>query len=291
MSEAKRSEVSEARRARGSSPSSSRSQLQRRGFTLIEVMVAVSILAIVTTLTWASFKQTFSTKSAIEAQAGRYRTVRIALERLARELSMVYVSQNEDTSQPERRTRLAARHHNDIDELLFSYFGHQRLYQDANEADTALVSYYAARDRDDSRKQNLMRRETRRLSNYKIDEQPGEADIVCDDVIRLKYDFWDARDKTWRDEWNTTSADGQPDRLPAKVRITLTVRDERGKEVPFQTEVRVAMAEPLNNQPKNLIATPPGMLPGVQPSGQPGQPGTSTASGFQPPPNGPGIRR
>ena len=65
-----------------------------RGFTLIEVMVAVSILAIVTTLTWASFKQTFNTKSAIEAQAGRYRTVRLALERMARELSMVYVSQN-----------------------------------------------------------------------------------------------------------------------------------------------------------------------------------------------------
>ena len=35
---------------------------------------------------------------------------------------------------------------------LFSYFGHQRLYADANEADTALVSYYAARDRDDARK-------------------------------------------------------------------------------------------------------------------------------------------
>lgn len=253
--------------------------MRRRGFTLIEVMVAVSILAIVTTLTWASFKQTFSTKSAIEAQAGRYRTVRIALERLARELSMVYVSQNEDTSQPERRTRLVARHHSDIDEVTFSYFGHQRLYQDANEADTALVAYYAGRDRDDSRKTNLMRRETRRLSNYKIDEQPGEADIVCDDVVKLKFDFYDARSdkKAWAEEWNTTSADGQPDRLPSKIRITLTVRDERGKEVPFQTEVRVAMSEPLNNQPKNVIATPPGLPPGLPPSGQPGGP---------PPPNG-----
>ena len=42
------------------------------------------------------------------------------------------------------------------------------------------------------------------------------------------------------------TADGQPDRLPSKVRITLTVRDERGKEVPFQTQARVFMQEPLN---------------------------------------------
>ena len=233
-----------------------------RGFTLIEVMVAVSILAIVTTLTWASFKQTFSTKSA-DRGAGRAAIARCgsALERMARELSMAYVSQNEDTSQPERRTRFVGKHHGDIDEVTFSYFGHQRLYHDANEADTALVSYYAARDRDDSRKTNLMRRETRRLSNLKIDEQPGEADIVCDDVVKLKLDYYDQRDKLWREEWLTTSLDGQPDRLPSKIRITLTVHDERGKEVPFQTEVRVAMTEPLNNQPKNLAVTGVGQPP------------------------------
>lgn len=264
--------------------------MRARGFTLIEVMVAVSILAIVTVLTWASFKQTFSTKSAIEAQAGRYRTVRLALERMAHELSMVYVSQNEDTSQPERRTRLVGKHHSDIDEVLFSYFGHQRLYQDANEADTALVYYYAGHDRDDSRKQNLMRRETRRLSYDKIDEQPGEADIVCDDVIKLKLDYWDQRDKVWRDEWVTTSLDGQPDRLPTKIRITLTVHDERGKEVPFQTEVRVAMQEPLNNQPKNLAVTGVGMPPALtqQPSGTtPAPSGQPTATSAQPPVSGP----
>jgi general secretion pathway protein J len=256
-----------------------------RGFTLIEVMVSVSILAIITVLTWASFKQTFATKSAIEAQAGRYRTVRLALERMAHELSMVYVSQDEDTSQPERRTRLVGKHHNDIDDVMFSYFGHQRLYQDANEADTALVAYYAARDRDDSRKTNLMRRETRRLSYYKIDEQPGEADIVCDDVIKLKLDYYDHRDKVWRDEWVTTALDGQPDRLPSKIRITLTVHDERGKEVPFQTEVRVAMSEPLNNQPRNLAVTGVGQAPALtqQPSGSTTTPsGSSTASAAAP---------
>jgi general secretion pathway protein J len=265
--------------------------MRTRGFTLVEVLVAMAILAMVTTLTWSSFRQSFATKSQIEAQAGRYRTVRLALDRIAREISMAYVSQDEDMSQPERRTRFVGKRHTDIDELLFSYFGHQRLYQDANECDTALIAYYSARDRGDSRKINLMRRETRRLSYYKIDDQAGQSDVVCDDVVRLKLDYWDTRDKTWRDEWTTTQADGQSNRLPGKVRITLTVHDERGVEVPFQTMVRIAMSEPLSNQPMDIIPTGMGQLPGVANnagSGGSGAGGSGGAPGF-PSPGGGGL--
>jgi general secretion pathway protein J len=219
-----------------------------RGFTLLEIMIACGILAMVTTLVWGSFKQTFHTKTAVEAQSGRYRTVRVALQRMSRELSMAYLSQNEDTNQAERRTLFQGKHSSQIDEVRFSYFGHQRLYQDANEADTAQVQYFGGRNRDDSRKVDLYRRETRRLQNYKPEDQPNEVDVVCDDIVSLKLDYWDVRDKQWREEWVTTSADGQPDRLPGRIRITLTVHDERGKEVPFSTEVRLAMQEPLQSR-------------------------------------------
>jgi general secretion pathway protein J len=219
-----------------------------RGFTLIEIMISVAILAMVTTLVWGSFKQTFKTKTAVEAQSSRYRTVRVGLQRLARELSMAYISQNEDTSQPERRTLFVGKHSMGGDNVRFSYFGHQRLYQDANEADTAQVEYFTARNPDDSRKTDLLRRETRRLANYKPTDQPNEVDVVTDDIVSFKLDYWDQRDKQWREEWVTNSADGQPDRLPGRIRITLTVHDERGKEVPFSTEVRVPMQEPLQSR-------------------------------------------
>jgi general secretion pathway protein J len=245
--------------------------MNRRGFTLVEIMIAVAILAIVTTLTWGSFKSSFRTKSQIEAQSGRYRTVRIALERMAREISMAFLSQNEDTSQPERRTLFMGKRHTSIDELRFSYLGHQRLYQDANEADSAQVMYYEGRDRQDSRKINLLRREMRRLSYLKPEEAPGETDIVCDDVVTLRLDYWDPRDKQWRNEWVTTSADGQPDRLPSRVKITLTVRDERGQEVPFVTESRIAMQEPLNLKAVDVQVAG---VPQPSPSGSP-KPGTT----------------
>ena len=70
-----------------------------RGFTLVEIMVAVGILAMAAVMVTGTMRNTFRTKSAIEANAGRYRTVRLALERMAREISMAYLSQNEDAFQ------------------------------------------------------------------------------------------------------------------------------------------------------------------------------------------------
>jgi general secretion pathway protein J len=240
---------------------------RERGFTLLEMMIAVAIIAMITTLTYGAMTSTFKTKSAIEAQSGRYRTVRLAMERMARELSMAYLSQNEDTSLIERRTFFIGKSHTDIDELRFSYFGHQRLYQDAPEADSAQVLYYPQREPDKSDRQDLMRREVRRLGNVKPEDAPGESDIVCDDIISLKFRYYDLLNKTWREEWNTTSSDGQPDRLPTRVSITLTVHDERGVAVPFYTEARIMMQEPLNLKAVDSQAAAPPATPAVRPDG------------------------
>lgn len=226
-----------------------------RGFTLIELMVAVAIVAVVSTMVWGSFKQTSMTKRAVEAQAVRYRTVRIALDRMARELAMAYLSQNEDTTQPQRRTRFVGKRHDKIDELTFSYFGHQRLYEDVQETDTAVVQYTSQPDRDRSGVTDLMRRETRRLGYYRPEDISGERDLLCDDIVGLRVDYYDARDKVWRDDWDTTVADGEPDRLPSKIKITLTVYDERGRAIPFQTQTRVMLQEPLNLKAVDIATT------------------------------------
>ena len=223
----------------------------RAGFTLVEVMVAVSILAIVCALTWGSFHEMFKTKAIIESNAVRYHSVRLSLERISRELTMAYISMNEDPTQQEKRTFFVGKRKTEVDEIRFSMFGHQRLYADADETDTSQVAYYGMPDREKgSGHTNLMRRETRRLAPLKMEQSPGRADIMCDDVVRLQFDYYDGRDKEWREEWSTGSADGQPGRLPQKVRITLTVRDERGNNVPFATEVRLPMQEAVDNSPK-----------------------------------------
>jgi general secretion pathway protein J len=218
------------------------------GFTLIEVMLALAILAFVTALMWGSFSQTARNKKAIESAQERTHTVRVALTRMAREIEMAYLSDSENTALSNRRTFLVGSSHGDVDELQFSTFAHQRLRAGLAEGDTSLISYFGERDPDDRRVLNLMRRETRRLQAENPNDIPAEAYILCPDVSRVKITFYDSKMKEWVNDWSTLNASG-PQYLPTHVRIMLTVFDERGQEVSYTTDARIQMTEKVSYRP------------------------------------------
>ena len=230
-----------ARRARAARSGAS-------GFTLIEVMLALAILAFLTTILWGSFSQTAANKRAIESAQERLHTVRVALMRMSREIEMAYLSDSENTALTERRTFLTGSSHADVDELTFSTFAHQRLRAGLAEGDTALINYYGARDPDDRRVVNLMRRETRRLQAENPSTLPGESYILCPDVLRVRFTYYDHKKKEWDNEWTTMNASGAQ-YLPTHIRITITILDERGMEVSYSTDARIQMTEKVSYRP------------------------------------------
>jgi general secretion pathway protein J len=217
------------------------------GFTLLEIMIALAILAFVTTIMWGSFSQTVTNKRAIEAAQDRAHTVRVALLRMAREIEMAYLSDEPGTT-ADRRTMFEGTSRGDVDELTFSAFAHQRLRGGLNEGDTALITYFGERDPDDRRILNLMRRETRRLQLDNPKAISGEAYILCPDVSRVKFEYYDYKKKEWVNDWSTVSASGYQ-YPPSHVRITLTVIDERGQEVSYSTDARVQTMEKVGYRP------------------------------------------
>ena len=130
---------------------------------MIELMLALALFTFITTIMWGSFAQTANSKRAVQSEQERTHSVRVALMRMAREIEMAYLSDNENTAISHRRTLFVASSRVDVDELTFSTFAHQRLRAGAAEGDTSLITYFGARDPDDRRILNLMRRETRRL--------------------------------------------------------------------------------------------------------------------------------
>jgi general secretion pathway protein J len=218
------------------------------GFTLIEVMLALAILGFVTTIMWGSFSQTVANKRAIESAQERTHSVRVALMRMTREIEMAYLSASENTAIAERRTFMIGSSHGDVDELQFSSFAHQRLRAGLAEGDTSLISYFGERDPDDRRVLNLMRRETHRLQAENPNAIAGESYILCPDVSRLKFQYYDQKLKEWENEWSTLNASGNQ-YLPTHVRITLTVVDERGQEISYSTDARIQMTEKVDYKP------------------------------------------
>ena len=66
----------------------------RAGFSLLEVIVAVSILALVGTLTFGAIANALATRDALEVADATNQAARIALQRIRRDLSLAYLTRN-----------------------------------------------------------------------------------------------------------------------------------------------------------------------------------------------------
>jgi len=213
-----------------------------RGMTLIEVMVAVTILAIVATVAFGGFSQTMRNKEHIEAQSDRAHIIRAALERMVSELSQAYVSIHVNPS-PVLQTmqtcfiggRQGRGHRVD-----FTSFSHHRLYRDAHESDQNELSYFLMDHPDEPNQRVLVRREQNRPDD---DPQTGGAvQIMVEDVLEFDMEYLDGTTGLWTDTWDTREVNAQPNRLPVQVKITLVVPDERA---PRDRRVYVTRAQPM----------------------------------------------
>jgi general secretion pathway protein J len=218
------------------------------GFTLLEVLIAVAILSIIGTLVWGSFARTFAVRDAVFTMQERYHTIRLALERMSREISMafVYDCRERDTVTGERRQRsiFKVEQEGHVDRMVFNSFSHLRLYRDARESDQNVLSYYGEDDPNESGKTNLMRKEKARIDGEP--EEGGEALVLCPDIESVHFHLWDETKEEWAEEWNCTQVE-RLNTLPRLVKITLTVLGENGQELPFTTITRIFAQKPLAN--------------------------------------------
>src|SRR5204862_8088246 len=131
----------------------------KRGFTLLEVMIAVAVLAMIGALTWKSFDGAYDLKQRVEKAEDRDQTVRAALDRIAREVSMTFLSEHYDRKRfRERPTLFKLKDGRRDADVLFTSFAHERLHIDAKESDQALFEYSLGPDPRDGSKIDLFRR-------------------------------------------------------------------------------------------------------------------------------------
>ena len=140
---------------------------QRAGVTLVEVMVATTIIAIVTSLMYTGFAQTALNKRRIESEVDRYHEIRMGLERMARELSMAYVSSQLNPNEALRPmlTAFVAKDDGSGSRVDFTSFSHRRLYRDAHESDQNELGYFVTDNPEDPSREVLARREQHRIDD------------------------------------------------------------------------------------------------------------------------------
>ncbi|MGB8929698.1 MAG: type II secretion system protein GspJ [Anaeromyxobacteraceae bacterium] len=212
-----------------------------RGLTLIEVMIAMAITAIMGAMVAGAIGQVDRASVVTRAQSERYGEARRALSRLTSELAMAFVSEHFDSARFSngRPTLFRGRE----DGVLFSTMAHVRLFRGAKESDQAFVEYALDRDPEDRDADALFRRE-----KLRIDGDPGSdgrRDLVARGVKRLTLSYWDAKKKEWVREWDTSRVE-RSNELPALVRAEMELTLADGRLERLSSSARVAISRPLD---------------------------------------------
>ncbi len=213
-------------------------------FSLMEVMIAVTILAMVSTLIYSSFARSLEIPGYLRNIHERYHKVRIAMDRMTTEIPSAYLSKHVDPNTEESpRYIFRVMNEDPGDRIDFTSFAHMKMFEDVDESDQCEIGYFLEADPDIPDQYNLMRREQNR-----IDNEPswgGVKRVLAEDVIDFQIKVWDELEKEWVEEWDTSQVE-KFERMPQMISIELTILDENDKEITFFTKVQIMLTTPLD---------------------------------------------
>ncbi len=227
------------------------------GMTLVEVMLAVAILATIVALTWGTVSSSFRFRTATLDKFDRYRGVQQALDRMAREISMAFVTNigqvaTNDRGEITYRTIFEGRD----DELTFTSLAHVRTRPGERTSEQCEISYRveAMRGIDGQIRDNLVRRE-----DAPIDADPDEGGVkytLLEGVTRIRFEYWDSTreiaGEAWVRQWDAIN--DHAGMLPSRVRIEVEVEHpllER-ETLTFATQTQIHLVDPLIIVPADI---------------------------------------
>jgi general secretion pathway protein J len=224
-----------------------------RGLALIELLIAISILAMLSLLIYGAFAGLRKTKTGLERVSDRYREGRTAIARISRDLQSAYISMHlpVTASLIVVKTAFSGKPGTPADRLDFNSFSNIRRDQNSHVSDQAEISYFGSQNPEETNVTDLVRR----ISEYP-DTEPakgGRVEVLCTDIELFELEYLDPSTGSWIESWDTTQAAGQPNRLPLQVRVNLVLKGGRRPEgasdrdtLRFQTQVVLPMQNPLN---------------------------------------------
>ena len=212
--------------------------LSKKGFTLLEILIAIFIFAIVITTIFGSFNFVFGKIDSIEEGMAAYEMGKDCLNRMTIDLESLYILQppafkisgSDDTEDPFRLVgEIANIGGEDVGKLRFTALAHIPLDRQPRDG-VAEITYYVTEGRDGNR---VLRRSDR----LDFIDPPGELSgdpILCDKVKSLTFTYIDA-EGTERETWDSDSADVDY-ATPRAIRIKLEIGTEENSHT-FETTV------------------------------------------------------
>ncbi len=213
------------------------------GFTLIEALIAMAILAVIMTFVYLSFFTAFKAKSYVEQRNEVYQVGNQIMFHLKRELSSAYLDVTPAGAiEPYTYFVGVKDTWNDqpMDKLFFTTLSHVDIPLGSGVAgsDYAAIGY-DTQINEDKNVVALVHRETPFFVSEPLVQ--GQGFVLTKSIVSFALYYFDPNTKQWTDRWDT----GQQGitYLPYAVLIQLVLKDKNGVPVTFRQIVRLRMAQ------------------------------------------------
>ncbi|MBI4040419.1 MAG: prepilin-type N-terminal cleavage/methylation domain-containing protein [Deltaproteobacteria bacterium] len=241
----------------------------KKGFTLIEVMVALAIFSFIAMATGGSVSRSTFIQKRIEKEWMHIHSLRTVFHILQRDLSLAFHVPKEKMAgttflkgqfeeNPYFKTYFMGR----ATSLSFTSLAHRKLYRSAHESELCEIGYSVEQDKDNAQIQNL----TRRKSPV-VDEQPesgGEKLVLFENIKKIQFRYYSKKQDRWTEDWNSQARDTE-DLFPDAVELELTYLEPPQDKEKIH-KLSVIVQNPNNEAPKVQGETSPGPGGGSTPA-------------------------
>ncbi len=183
---------------------------REKGFTLLEIMVAIFIFAILITTVFGSFRAVFSSTDAVGGDVDVFATARTCIARMATDLSSLYILDYPRYQKPEFNdekepyqflgdtTDLAG---TSFGRLRFTSLAHLFINGDFREGVTRIVYY--VQERSD---ETLVLRRADHLFPFPEFEESEDDPILFENLVSLEFQYLDEEGEA-HESWDSESGD------------------------------------------------------------------------------------
>lgn len=204
-----------------------------RGFTLLEILIAIFILGVVLTTVYASYSSTLRVAHDLEYESGVYKMARISLDRMIKDLSSLQLSGDSFVLRSEKNV-IGKR---EFGSLFFWSSAHLAFGENEVSGSPASISYFVKEDQGGG-SFSLWRADVPG-TKPSPEKNTNGGFVICQNIESLSLKFYDAGGKE-TDSWNSSSASsGQGGKAPAAIRIDLGLVNENDAEKPYKFMTKV----------------------------------------------------
>ncbi|MBP7341505.1 MAG: prepilin-type N-terminal cleavage/methylation domain-containing protein [Smithellaceae bacterium] len=203
-----------------------------KGFTLLELLIAVFILGIVLTTVYAAYSGVLTSIRDLDDDARAYRMAQTALDRLSRDLSSLqrfgdaFVLRGGESGAGSRS----------FGSLVFWSAAHLSFDENEPSCAPAMIAYFVREDTDGGF--TLWRSDVASAAPQPDADADGGV-ILCENVQAFHLKYFDAEGRE-SETWDTqSSAEGQKGRPPRRIQMDLLLVNKNNAEKPYRFTARV----------------------------------------------------